>query len=167
MGPHTFLMPTEHLLRATRAAERKQARRATLSALTRAAHGVQVRVVRRPAVATSSSGASGACVQWSNARASDLRAPRTRQAGGWVHTMRQTRRAAQIVRAPHTSQGDACARHLAAGSGDRIGWKLVERPICHHGRVAGGALYRNAAGSERSRGELRPPEEISRLGSCE
>ena len=66
--------------------------------------------------------------------------------------------------ARRASQGDACARHLAAGSGDRIGWKLVERPICHHGRVAGGALYRNAAGSERSRGELRPPEPVSRLG---
>ena len=33
-----------------------------------------------------------------------------------------------------------------------------------HGRVAGDALYRNAAGSERSRGELRPPEPVSRLG---
>ena len=66
--------------------------------------------------------------------------------------------------ARRASQGDACARHLAAGSGDRIGWKLVERPICHHGRVAGGALYRNAAGSERSRGELRPPELVSQLG---
>ena len=54
---HTFLMPTEHLPRATRAAERKHARRATLSALTSAAHGAQVRVVRRPAEATSSSDA--------------------------------------------------------------------------------------------------------------
>ena len=34
---------------------------------------------------------SGACVQWSNARAPNLRAPRLRQAGGWVRTMRQTR----------------------------------------------------------------------------
>ena len=89
-GPSPFLTPTDHLVREPLAAERKRARRATLSALTSAAHGAQVRVVRRPAVANSSSDASGACVQWSNARASNLRAPRTRQAGGWVRTMRQT-----------------------------------------------------------------------------
>ena len=89
-GPSPFLTPTDHLVREPLAAERKRARRATLSAHTSAAHGAQVRVVRRPAVANSSSDASGACVRWSNARASNLRAPRTRQAGGWVRTMRQT-----------------------------------------------------------------------------
>ena len=58
-----FLTPTDHLVRATRAAERKHGRRATLSALTSAARGGQVRVVRGPAVATSSSGAERPMVQ--------------------------------------------------------------------------------------------------------